>query len=85
MSDSTKELTVHHLMFSYIGLGMHVAAGVFIAISVLVAPLSLVGGLAVLWVVGGVHSLRVWREKLARPLLVAMGVSVAWILALTFR
>ncbi|MCH7670227.1 MAG: hypothetical protein IIB04_05490 [Acidobacteria bacterium] len=37
MAGSAKELTPHHLMFAYIGLGMHIAAGVFIAISILVA------------------------------------------------
>ncbi|HDL41734.1 MAG TPA: hypothetical protein ENG98_01805 [Actinobacteria bacterium] len=84
-ADSSEEISPHHLMFAYIGLGMHLVAGFFIVVSLLVMPWPAVAGLGLLWLTGALHSIGVWREKVSRPLVVAMGVSVAWILALTFR
>lgn len=84
-AESSEEISPHHLMFAYIGLGMHVVAGFFIVVSLLVMPWPAVAGLGLLWLIGALHSINVWRQKVSRPLVVAMGVSVAWILALTFR
>jgi hypothetical protein len=79
MSAAPDELSLTHLLFALIGLGLMAFVGVFVFASTLIAPFWAVAAMGLVWLVGAVWAWTRWRRSMFAPLLAAVGVGVVWI------
>ena len=77
-------LTAGHRGFVAIGALLHLAVGLLVAVSTLVAPAWAVGVLWLVWIGAGLWAMRMWRRLAFAPLIAGGATIVFWVAFVTF-